>query len=539
MNRLRLEGAIRIGFATIYAWRPHVEHTWYLAHLARQAGHEVRFLTCDGDLPTCYSQLLHERGQWRACLQCRMGGIRSYAAEGVTSIGQSTPGKSSPSESALTRLWAQSSASTLGRFESKEDYAGSAFNALVTRIEPAVRQAYEAAREWMIREKIDAVCLFNGRIDVTRAIFEAARSLGLPVVSHERTWFGDGIQLYPGEHCLGLQSVWKMVSDWREKPLTQSQAMRAASLVAKRFLRTNVTEWRAYNINAVETPWPVAQARRRFLILPGSTNEIWGHADWKSQWPTQLDAYDAVIERLGLEPSDLVLRCHPNWSEKIGKQDGRLPEAYYSDWARERGIHCIAASDRTSTMHLIEQCDATIVANGSAGLEAGVLGKTVITTAPSIYHLAGFTVNVHSPAALNALEHIKEQLSQTEGRLPLSDEVVRHALRFAYAMVWRVPQFVNHVRALQTTEFDYFEGANSSRFTRLFTCQVLEPDDTTFDTSGLGGEDEVLSIIDARRWEKLVNPPVLAEHCAKISIQRRGAYAWVDPLRRMVKLGDR
>lgn len=530
---------MRIGFATIYAWRPHVEHTWYLAHLARHAGHEVRFLTCDGDLPTCYSQLLHERGQWRECLQCRTGGIRSYAAEGVMSIGQCTPGKSSQSESALARLWAQSSASTLGRFESEKDYAGSAFNALVSRIEPAVRQAYEASREWMIREKLDAVCLFNGRIDVTRAIFEAARSLELPVVSHERTWFGDGIQLLPGEHCLGLKSVWKVVSDWRDKPLTKLQAIRAASLVAKRFLRTNVTEWRAYNINAVDTPWPVAQARWRFLILPSSMNEIWGHPDWTSQWPTPLDALDAVIERLGLVPSDCVLRCHPNWSEKIGKQDGRLPEEYYSNWARERGIHCISASDRTSTMHLIEQSDAIIVASGSAALEAGVLGKTVITTSPSIYHLAGFTVNVHGPAELVALERIKEQLSQAEGRLPLSDEVVRHALRFAYAMVWRFPQFVNHVRALKTTEFDYFEGADLSRFTRLFTSQELEPDDATFEASGLGSEDEVLSIIDARRWEKLVNAPVLAEHGAKISIKRRGVYGWVNPLRRMAKIGDR
>ena len=529
---------MRIGFATIYSWRPHVEHTWYLAHLARQAGHEVRFLTCDGDLPTCYSQLLHERGKWRECLQCRMGGIRSYAEEGITSIGQCAS-ETTSLEPDRACLWAQSSASTLGRFESNEDYAGQAFDALVNRIEPAVTQAYDATRKWIIREQLDAVCLFNGRVDVTRAIFEAARSLGLPVVSHERTWFGDGIQLLPAEHCLGLHSVWKMVSDWRDKPLTRLQAMRAASLVAKRFLRTNVTEWRSYNQHSVETPWPVAQARRRFLILPSSMNEIWGHPDWTSQWPTPLDALDAVIDRLGLAPSDVVLRCHPNWSEKIGKKDGFLPENYYSSWARERGIHCIAAADRTSTMHLIEQCDAIVVASGSAALEAGVLGKTVITTSPSIYHLASFTINVHSPGQLQALEPIRLQLDQSDDRLPLSDEVVRHALRFAYAMVWRVPQFVNHVRARQTTEFDYFDGADLERFTRLFTCQVLEADDTSFDTAGLRGEDEVLSLVRDRHWEALANPPEPAKSWERISIQRRGVYRWVDPLRRMAKIGDR
>jgi hypothetical protein len=530
---------MRIGFSTIYSFRPHVEHTWYLAHLAKQAGHEVRFLTCDSDLPTCYSQLLHERGKWRECLQCRMGGIRSYTVEGVSSIGQCTPRESSPSMVVRARSWAQSSASTLGRFESEEDYAGESFKDLVSRIEPAVAQAFVAALGWMIREKLDAVCIFNGRIDVTRAILEAAKSLGLPVVSHERTWFGDGIQLLPGEHCLGLQSVWNMVSAWRDKPLTHLQAVRAASLAARRFLQTNLTEWRAYNLNALKAPWPVAHARRRLLILPGSTNEVWGHPDWASGWRTQLDAFDAVIERLGLASSDLVLRCHPNWAEKIGLRDGHLPEAYYSNWASRRGIHCIDATDRTSTMHLIEQCDAIIVASSSAAVEAAVLGKTVISTSPSIYHLAGFTVNVHGPADMEALEQIKARLDQSEERLPVSDLVVRHALRFAYAMVWRIPQFVSHVRARKTTEFDYFDGADLSRFTRLFSRQELEPDDATFDASGVDGEDEVLSVVRGRGWEKLLNPPALAEPSAKILIKRRGVYGWVDPLRRMAKVGDR
>lgn len=530
---------MRIGFASIYAWRPHVEHTWYLAGLARAAGHEVRFLTCDGDLPTCYSQLLHERAKWRECLQCRMGGIRSYTSHGVTSFGQCVPRESSDLELSQVRLWSQSSASTLGRFESDQDYSGAAFNTLVGRIEPAVLRAYEAAREWMLREKLDAVCLFNGRVDVTRAIFEAARSLGLPVVSHERTWFGNGIQLLPGEHCLGLQSVWQMVRDWRNKPLTRLQALRAASLVAKRFLRTNVTEWRAYNLNAVETPWPVAKARRRFLILPSSMNEIWGHPDWTSKWQTPLDALDAVIRRLGLESSDLVLRCHPNWAEKIGKQDGRLPEEYYSRWARERGIYCIASTDQTSTMHLIEQCDAIIVASGSAALEAGVLGKSVITSSPSIYHLAGFTINVHGPDEISNLDQLKAQLDLCSDRLPLCDEVVRHALRFAYAMVWRVPQFVNHVRVRQTTEFDYFDGVDLQRFTRLFTHQALDPDDDSFDSSGTTGEDEVLSILRARQWGDLVNPTEPSQSGKPIVVRRRGVYGWVDPLRRMAKVGDR
>jgi len=353
--------------------------------------------------------------------------------------------------------WAYSSASTLGRFESPEDYRSSDFESIVKKLAPAVRRTYLATREWIAREKLDAVCVFNGRIDVTRAIFEATRSMGIPVVSHERTWFGDGIQLLPGEHCLGLAAVWRMTEQWSTHALTRAQSQKAASLVAKRFLGKNQTEWRAYNQAAVQVAWPNKSGRRKLLILPSSTNEIWGHADWTSGWQSPREAFDAVIEKLSLQPDEIVMRCHPNWAEKIGKQDGRLPEAYYSEWARQRGIHCISSNEVTSTMHLIEQCDAILVSVGSAAMEAGMLGKPVISSAPSAYHRAGFTCNVHDRSQLDSLDRLVAadlRVSHEEQR-----NTARLALRFAYTMVWRLPQYVDQVRALTTTQFEYTHDA--------------------------------------------------------------------------------
>ena len=532
---------LRIGFATIYAWRPHVEQTWYLAHLAKQAGHEIKFLTCDGDLSSCYSKLLHGGERLRECLQCRAGGIRSYSKDGVASIGQFKFQNNAQASPEQTHLWAQSSASTLGRFESKKDYESERFKKIIDQLQPNIATTYTAAREWMIREKINAVCVFNGRIDMTRAIFEAARSLELPVVSHERSWFGNGIQLLPHENCLGLQSIWKITSEWRDKPLTKRQALLSASLVAQRFMRKNTTEWRAYNLNAIEGQWPIRDARYRFLILPSSMNEVFGHTDYLSEWENTLDAFDSIINYLELSPSDIVLRCHPNWSEKIGKQDGSLPEAYYSNWALKRRIHCIPASSRISTMHLIEQCDVVVLAQGSAALEAGALGKQIITVSPSKYHLSGFTINVHGRNQLSKLEELKVLLKKNlpGDRLSSSSEISRYTLRFAYAMAWRIPQFIDSVRVRQNTRFAYFNGADLKRFTRLFTHQVLEPDDTTFDSAGESGENEVFHILNAKRWEKLIRFSEQETDGERIKIQRRGAYRIVDILRRVGKVGDR
>lgn len=526
---------MRIGFSSIYSWRPHVEHTYYLASLVQQAGHEVRFLTCDADLPTCYTRELRDRSSWRECVQCRMGGIRSYSDKYVSSIGECLGANQGVVET--PNEWAYSSASTLGRFESHEDYLNRDFTTLVDKIKPVVSLSYQAARNWILREKLDAICVFNGRIDATRAIFEAAKSLNVPVVSHERTWFGDGIQLFPGEHCLGLSSVWKMVDQWKDKPLTRQQAFKAASLVAKRFLKQNQTEWRAYNVQAIEEDWPVKLARHKFLILPSSTNETWGHPDWTSGWNEPLDAFDAIIEKLSLKPDDLVMRCHPNWAEKIGKRDGALPQAYYSEWARKRGIHCIMSHERASTMHLIRQCDVIIVAAGTAALEGGVLGKPVISISPSNYHRAGFTLNIHHSDEienLNSLISTGLHLEKTE-----RTRNARQALRFAYAMVWRLPQYMKYIKAMSTTQYKYFDGADPQRFVELIKSQQLKPDDHEFSVTENEGENEVLALIENHNWSVIIGESIGGETGAGIYIARRGLFKIVDKIRSLSEVGDR
>lgn len=527
---------MRIGFSSLYSWRPHVEHTWYLATLAQQAGHEVFFLTCDADLPTCYTRELRDQGALAECAKCRLGGIRSYTGRNVGSLGHYLEGQAC--STVLPDEWAASSASTLGRFESRADYAGADFLALREKMKPAVALAFAAARAWIQREKLDAVCVFNGRMDATRAILEAAKSLHVPVVSHERTWFGDGIQLLPGEHCLGLSSLWKMVEDWKDKALTRQQAVQAASLVARRFLRSNQTEWRAYNVQAVEAPWPGHSSGPKVLILPSSSNEIWGHADWNSGWTDPLTAYEAIIEKLGLKPENLVLRCHPNWAEKIGKRDGALPLAYYSGWARNKGVHCILSHERASTLHLIQQADVLIVASSSAALEGGLLGKNIITIAPSIYHRAGFSCNVHEAAQLDRLDRFVAQGFGQSAQEKVA--LQRQALRFAYTMVWRFPQYVSFIRAQTTTQYRYLQGADPQRLIDLLKGQALQPDDSSHAESQ-EDEAEILARVADGQWALILEEAsaVASAMGAEQKIGRRGFFKYIDAIRAWSDVGDR
>ena len=522
---------MRIGFTNIYAWRPHVEHMQYLALLASQSGHEVRYLACDGDFPSCYSRELRPQNldAWE-CLKCRAGSSRSYSAEHVSSIGKLA---AAPLQlDARFNAWARSSANTLQRFETPAEFDSALAAQTASRLAPAVALAHAAATRWIEREKLDGVYLYNGRMDATRGVLEAARDAGVPFVSVERSWFGDGIQLLPGEDCIGLRNVDRMVAAYNDAPLTRSQAGRIARHVASRFLRVNTSEWRAYNRGAEPATWPHPADGPRILILPSSRNEFHGHADWHNRWREPTQALDAVLAHLGLNGSHCVLRCHPNWSELIGQATGERPERYYTDWARSRGVTVVGSHDRSSTLSLIEQADAIIVNGSSAALEAGILGKQIIATGPATYQAAGCASLVYSPEALANL-----RLSNDAAAAALT---TRRTLRYGCTMVARVPQFAREVRAKGSFDYEYSRTADAARVGRIVHEQQLDADDSqTFVSQE--AEDLVIDMIRSRRWAELVNedPDVASSQAESMSVSRRPLFKAVDRLRRLRPTGDR
>lgn len=524
---------MRIGFASIYSWRPHVEHLYFLATLAREAGQQCFFLTCDGDLPTCYTREIRDyRPGWQECLACRIGGVRSFVGKDVSAIGKLQGADLAPEE---VIEWCRSSASTLGRFESDADFDSPAFSRLVDRLEPATRKTYNAAREWIGREHLDAVCVFNGRMDATRAIIEAARDSNVRFVSLERTWLGDGLQLLPDESCLGLKSIHAMVRQWRERPLTKEQAQAAASYAAARFMRSNQKEWRAYNTQAQAVGWPASGGTHRILLLPSSRNEVWGHEDWQSNWSEPTAAYDAIIAKLALRPADLVLRCHPNWGEKIGKSDGSMPERYYTEWARRHGIHVIESVSTNSTLGLIEQCDAIVVAGGTAALEAGILGKQIILTDPAMYQEAGFATDASSPEHVDHLALTKAMDAVTQ--VSIGRETARRSLRFCYTMAGRAAQYSRFVKAKSGAHYDYLSGADPHRLIELLRTGLLMPDDDRW-ASHTGDEDAVLASIDERNWSELLAVP-RSESESRRTVHRRLPFRPLDRIRDLMPIGDR
>jgi hypothetical protein len=423
-----------------------------------------------------------------------------------------------------------SSTCTVLRTEPREQWQSAEFRSLQTSLAAAAARAYEGARAWIERERLEGLICFNGRFEANRAVVEAAADAGIPFLTVERTWFGDGLQFAINENCLDLKQLDRLNARYRDVPLSAQQAARVARHLAARFLRRNVTEWRAYNRQAQSRPWPAAGrgAGLRVLVVPGSRNEVDGHPHWVYGWEQLTDGLDAVLAGLDVDPDCAVLRCHPNWGERIGRRTGEASERYYSAWAKRRGVHVIDSRDRASTLDLIGQADVVIVTGGSAAFEAGALGKPVISLTPSTYQTAGICVSVLSSRDLDKLKGVFTDTSR---------ERIRRTLRYGYTHIYRFSQYVDYVRALTTTRYSYYEGADAGRLTRMLTTCEIEADDPTT-ASDVSGEDAVVAQVEAKRWDDLLR---LAEVPTgrEMAIRRRPALRWIDKLRERFPLGDR
>tara|TARA_R100000789_G_scaffold98642_1_gene103036 strand:- start:1145 stop:2695 length:1551 start_codon:yes stop_codon:yes gene_type:complete len=515
---------MRVGFANIFSFRPHVEHLYYLSDLFRQAGHEVFFLTCDAAVSNCYAREIKGSSRLKECSKCMVGGVRSFTGHNVTPVKDQD---SDISDAVLEKL-VLSSSCTATRTESEAEWSDPEVVAIRETLKGPTASVYESARHWIKDNNLEAVICFNGRMDLTRGVTYACESIGIPFVTHERTWFGDGIQLIPNANCLSLKGLGDLVSEFDDKPLLAHQARYAGKLIGERFLQRNSLEWRVYNRNPEPAPWPVKADGKRILVVPSSKNEFAGHDEWMTTWRDNTQALDDFFDVFNIRPEQVVLRCHPNWAENIGKAQGNRSLELYRNWAKRRGIYLISSEEKASTYDLIQQADTVILNGGSSSVEAGACGKQVVCLGPSTYQEAGFVQVFKS-------RHEMED----RGLVELDPALIRRkTLRFLYVRSHRFPQFVDYVKAIETTRYRYCEGAEVNRIITMLNTGRISADDPDFADSEQD-EKAILDLLESSDWGALADYCFPDKELPEINIQRRFAFRWVDSVRAWFARGDR
>lgn len=501
----------------------------FVARLLQGLGHSTYFLTCDSSVPNCYNQLIRQKPRLIECTKCILGGVRSFFADNVTSFSNTVEAVGIPVE--VLREFAKSSSYTIGRTESSEDTEAANVRLIQNELIPSIQRTYESAKRWIAENKLDGVFLFNGRIDLTRALLEASKASGIPFVSMERSLFGDGILFNPGGNCLSLNHIRQMNIDFRSKSLDHDQAVHAAMIGLRRFLVLDSKEWRVYLHDRNESKWPAPHFGTRVLVLPSSRNEFQGHPDWDSDWANATDALDDILDMSLFPKRNFVVRGHPNWAEHIGKSSGERSERHYREWADSRGLFYIPSSSRINTHSLIKQADVIIVNGSSSAIQAGILGKLVILLGHAPYENSNMVLTI-------------SQRKEMQGVIVPSkvdaQKIIASTLRYLYTVSRRFPQFTRFVKARTALDYVYYEGADGTRLERLLASGRIEPDDDLY-SQVPESESEIVSALLAGDWDHLLREgkDIVQPQEKLFGLRRRGILTFLDPLRSRIKPGDR
>jgi hypothetical protein len=344
-NCMSMSHSLRVGVSTIYTWRPHVEYMAEVAEILRSHGHFVSQLNCEACLKSCYNIAVAPKVPCVLnCALCRSKNLKAYISDNHCSIGKYFYSEELDPPIG-SHKWGYSSASTIGRFESALDYESHEFNNLRDKMSDVALIAFKSAVRWIREQRLNRIIVFNGRIDATRGVLEAARFCNIPFFTAERTPFGFGLLILPNESCLGLATIGKLMERCQGIPLGEDECEKIVSIIVRRFSKNISPEWRVYNQNAIFQKWPQGVPGAKILILPSSTNEINNEPDWSCGWEEGIEAFDAILNHFNVNSDCVVLRCHPNWGESINGVDGVKIEKYYRSWAEKRGVNIFLAND--------------------------------------------------------------------------------------------------------------------------------------------------------------------------------------------------
>jgi hypothetical protein len=235
-----------------------------------------------------------------------------------------------------------------------------------------------------------------------------------------------------------------------------------------------------------------------------------------------------LLDLINVKPNEVVIRAHPLWTSKVGARLSSPAEQVWKEFADRHGCHYINSASKASTQHLIDQADLVIVNGSNAAMEAGAAGKQIICFGKSQYQNADLAVHLQSE---DDWSQLKDPVIKSR------EDIVRATLRYVYCVGWRFPQYVNFVRGLKPTSYEFFPGGNADPVIRMLKENRVDADDPEYDTD-TAGEDRIIELCLNSRWLELAGYENGSPPGQKLDLKRRPLFRLIDRVRDMLPKGD-
>jgi hypothetical protein len=399
--------------AMLRAWPNHAAYEAVIAQALRRRGAEVALLTCGGGQPACEMGWAR-RALPRPCDRCAFYtdevaaalGVRQYRIRDLVPWGSAA--SAAPADArALDASHDPEAASRISVpwFLRSDDAAGVPEGSAAAADFAVSAAAVEGAATRVLGEfRPDAVFMVNGLFAAEATVRALALERGIRAPTYEIAPRAGALVFSQGTPApaYDTDAVWAAVHD---RPMTPGQRRAIEGLLAGR----------AAGVGAHETYFDgsagdAAALRERLGIPAGSrvaslfTNLSWDSATLFHDvaFPSMMDWIEGAVRAVdGRDDVTLVVRVHPSearWGtrqevlETVRSRLGRLPE----------NVRFVLPGDPLSSYALLDVTDLVLAYTTTVGLEAANRGIPVALAGDVHYRGRGFTIDLESPADLEA-----------------------------------------------------------------------------------------------------------------------------------------
>ncbi|QWD11240.1 hypothetical protein G6704_01635 [Polynucleobacter paneuropaeus] len=289
---------------------------------------------------------------------------------------------------------------------------------------------YLRAREVIKDFKPDFVVTFNGRFATAKPIIDAAESLGVKVLRHERGHSYTHYEIF-SKSIHNFSYICKRISDlWK-----QGDPNNRHEIGHKYFWRRRGGDgigWYSFTERQHQGMAPRRILnKRRLVYFSSSDDEFAAITDINDQgpWADQLSAVRDLISVIkGNSGIELIVRVHPHMLKKSAADLNRWHEL------AALGAEVILPQDPTDSYALLDSADIVLSFGSTMGIEATYWRKPSILLGPAAYRGTNVAFEPSNKQEIEALlsQDLIKKIPAQDGCLPFGYYHLSYGFKFKY-----------------------------------------------------------------------------------------------------------
>jgi len=429
-------------YAPYAIWGPHFQTDLELAQEHLDAGGEVTFVGCRGELLTCFPNPDHKRSICRMCISRFEKGMRWLGRKRVTVVGllslttdqQQVIDDLSKMEPASCQdveeitvdgvdigVAAISSVISLLR-EPRPDVATHLSMIRLNLISAA--RTYFSILNHLRNLRPDRFILFNGRYAQLRPALSAAQKLSVETYVHERAGVLERYSLTRNNSTHDLETMKEeILRISRNSDLSVAEREQLACQWYEERRNNKIQAWESFTAAQRWGYVPELSCDKvNLVIFNSSEDELETFKDWRNPlYRDQNQGIELIVSALDCDRFRIFLREHPNLTGIDNSQTRRLRELA----EKYPQLTVIPAESLVSTYSLLDSSDVVLTFGSTVGIEAVYSKKPSFLMGRAFYEHLGCCI---SPSSHDELISLLNSFATGERKMLPSQEVCRQAV---------------------------------------------------------------------------------------------------------------